>query len=234
MLISRLHPIRDTQPMSLLAALNRFRSPFHKAVEGTCVGERDVVDQRIASTNDFPDLSCWHPVRYPGALSLPLFLLPVVPPMPEKLQAAGVALHEAMRGDGIAEAQYRIGSRHEKRQSHLWFADIERRSFQLIGQMVFSSEERRVPSPEPAAAPGEPGVLRLVIPVEAGRSLVSRWWLHHAWLSPAYRGQRVFSHSIDYMNEWHPGFQVRDPAAALAGALKDHPEHIFEPFPEKA
>lgn len=219
--------------MSLLSTLGRFRSRFHEAAEAACVGEQDVDAQRIASAAEFPHMQSWHPVHYPGEVSLPIFLLPLVAPLSPKLGAAVLALHEAMGKDGVSEPQRWIRSRHEQGQAHLWLANLERRRYLLIGQITFIREECSMAAPEPAEAPAEPGVLRLRRSVSVAPPLVSRWWLHHVWLSPAYRGQRTFTHSMDYLNDWHPGFQVRDPGALLAGALKDHPEHIFEPFPEK-
>jgi len=52
--------------------------------------------------------------------------------------------------------------------------------------------------------------------------------MHLAWLRPAYRCQLIFRHTVPYLQQWHPGFLVRDPNPPLARSLKGYPEHVFD------
>ena len=218
--------------MALLDRINRITCRFHQNVQGACLGEKDVEAARVAATAAFPKQIVWHPLRYPGEFCLPVFLMPLAAPAGEKVGVAVNELHAAMQREGFTQGQCQTGGRYERRQAHLWLAMLSRRRYLPIGQAVFSHEECRSEavggggSESVDEPPAEPGPLRLKTsaPPETSR----RWWLRSVWLSPAYRCQRIFRHTVPYFAGWHPGFQVREPAPMLARALKDHPAHIFE------
>jgi hypothetical protein len=87
-------------------------------------------------------------------------------------------------------------------------------------------EDRAFKDSEDASNSADSGGLRL----DSGRParIVQRWWMHLAWLRPAYRCQFIFRHSVPYFESCHPDFLVRDPNPPLARSLKDFPQHVFD------
>jgi hypothetical protein len=212
--------------MALRDKLSSFTCRFHRAAHASCLGEKDIAAARLAATLAFPKQSTWHPLRYPGEISLPIFTMPLAPSLEARLSSAIAELKAAMQKEGYTDAQTQISSRFEQPQAHIWLAMLAEGQYLPIGQLVFILEQGRPTSDGSAAASAPPGGLRLER--RESQPLVGRWWLRHVWLGPAYRCQRIFRHSVPYLNGWHPGFLVRDPGPPLARALKEHPEHVFD------
>jgi len=213
--------------MALLDALDKLAGYFQPAVNDSCLSTKEIADARRATQEAFPGKPEWDTLHYPGEMSLPIFLLPAPPRFSPALQNAVTALHKELLREGVPHSQFQVHSRYEQRQTHFWIAKLARNQFLPIGQSCFILEDRRFKVNDRSADTPKPSSLRLASGQGDDRC-VQRWWMHLAWLRPAYRCQLIFRHTVPYLQQWHPGFWVRDPNPPLARSLKDFPEHIFD------
>lgn len=213
--------------MPLRDKLRNLVAPFgHPLVDAQCLHEEDIIALRETAKAAWPDHCDWHPLAYPGELSLPIHLLPVTLPVSETVTAALQHLRTGMQKEGFGLATSRITDPVEHRQGHIWIATLAEGKYLPIGQVVLVLEERTHEADAPAPAAESADALRLRENVP--QVVVRRWWLHNVWLRPAYRCQRIFRHSVPYLAARHPHFVVRDPWPALARALKEYPDHIAD------
>jgi hypothetical protein len=195
--------------------------------DATCLREEGVVALREAAQKANPDLCVWHPLQYPGEISLPIHLLPLTWPLPPPAKSALDDLRKVMESAGISRSASQRADLHEHLQGHIWVATLAKGRYLPIGQAVFMLEERRKIDDEARATPSAQDSMQLVASTPSSDgSVVRRWWLRDPWLRPAYRCQTIFRHSVPYFQSWHGTFAVKDPWPALARALKEHPQHL--------
>jgi len=161
------------------------------------------------SAEQFPGQEVWKRVKYPGARTLPVHLMAMPERFPEELCAPVEGLHNAMLGDGVMHGYTQTSYQQDHRQGHLWLVTFGLGRYVPIGQSVFLAEKRRADD-------------------SLGGGFVSRWWLVHTWIMPAYRNQKIFRSSIEYFEAWHPNFDIREATPPLKKAFKDYPEHLHE------
>jgi len=162
---------------------------------------------RDCSSESFPGHPVWKFLKYPGYFTLPVYLLALPHPYPDELISPIEALHQEMRADCVPHGYMETRFQHDHRQVHLWVARIGMRKYIPVGQTLFLAEKRRADS-------------------LLGGGFVSKWWLLYSWIKPAYRNQKIFQSSLEYFQEWHPHFTLRDSTPAIRAALKNNPEHL--------
>jgi hypothetical protein len=164
-------------------------------------------------------------MRYPGEVTLPILLLPVCHPLPDRVGPVLDLMASEMKNEGF-DPMRQMGVINEQIQAHVWLAAVGRKKYLPIGKVVFNVEERAQSDDQPQAVPVTNGGLRIADERPARK--IRTWWLRHVWLRPAYRCQRIFSHSIGYLESWHPQFLISNPGPALTRAFKEHPGHLLD------
>jgi len=91
----------------------------------------------------FPGQAAWSQVKYPGALTLPVHLMPMPERFPEELFAPIEALHRTMRESGVQHNYTETSSQQDYRQGHLWLVTIGLGKYLPIGQSTFLAEKLR-------------------------------------------------------------------------------------------
>jgi len=142
--------------MALLDALDKLAGYFQPAVNDSCLSAKEVAHLRQTTQEAFPEKTEWHNLRYPGEMSLPIFLQPAPPSFSPALQNVVTALHKELLREGVPHSQFQVHSRYEERQSHFWIAKLSRNQFLPIGQACFVLEDRRYKVKEQSADTPKP------------------------------------------------------------------------------
>ena len=187
--------------------MHKFLNFLSKPSRESCYTRQEVRYLRDTAADEFPDETIWTKLKYGGAMTLPVHILPLVIPLPPEVRGPIDFLYQAIRDDGVWDGYFHEGNVHEHRQLHLWVATLGFGRYLPIGETVFVAEKRRAE-------------------MHLGGGFVSKWWMVYTWLRPAYRNQRIFLSSLDYFRHWHPHFVARESSPFLVKAFKEHPEHL--------